>query len=70
MVLAKQKKLRIKFLEDNKIPTVKAYLKAITKHTKVIAVSAASNILGNEIDYVQLVKAIKKKRMSRLTHVF
>lgn len=62
MVLAKQKKLRIKFLEDDKIPTVKSYLSAITKHTKVIAISAASNILGNEFDYVSLTKKVKAKR--------
>lgn len=60
MVLAKRKKLKIKFLDNNKIPTVDAYLKAITKHTKVIAVSAASNILGNEFDYITLTKKAKK----------
>lgn len=62
MVLAKQKKLRIKFLEDNKVPTVNAYLKAVTKRTKVIAVSGASNILGNQFDYVSLTKKVKAKR--------
>ncbi len=62
IALEKQHKLRIKFLDGNKLPTVDAYLKAITKKTKVIAVSAASNIIGNQFDYISLTKKVKAKR--------
>lgn len=58
--LAKQGYFKLKFIEGDKVPTAETYLKAITKKTKVITFATSSNILGNDIDYVTLVKKAKK----------
>ncbi|MBQ0045727.1 MAG: aminotransferase class V-fold PLP-dependent enzyme [Mycoplasma sp.] len=58
--LAKQGCFKLKYVDEGKIPTAESYLKAITRNTKVIAFAGSSNILGNNIDYVTLVKQAKK----------
>lgn len=58
--LAKQGYFKLKYLEAGKIPTTNDYLRAITKKTKVIAFAGSSNIMGNNIDYLTLVKKAKK----------
>lgn len=58
--LAKQGCFKLRYIDEGKVPTASDYLKAITKKTKVIAFAASSNILGNNIDYVTLVKKAKK----------
>jgi len=62
IILNKEKKITLKYLEGNKLPTVNDFVKAITKKTKVISVAAASNIMGNHFDYVTLCKKVKKIR--------
>lgn len=51
--------IKIKFVAKNKIPQEKDILAAITKKTKIIALSLASNVYGNIIDYKKIVKKIK-----------
>lgn len=58
--LAKQGRFKIKYVDEGKIPTTQSYLKAITRNTKIIAFAGSSNIVGNNIDYVTLVKKAKK----------
>ncbi|XQP55555.1 MAG: aminotransferase class V-fold PLP-dependent enzyme [Mycoplasmoidaceae bacterium] len=57
--LAKQGCFKLKYIDEGKIPTAQMYLKAITKKTKVITFAGSSNILGNDIDYITLVKKAK-----------
>lgn len=58
--LAKQGCFKLKYLPEDTVPTAEAYLKAITRKTKVITFAGSSNILGNNIDYKTLVTKAKK----------
>ncbi len=58
--LAKLGYFKLKYLPEDIVPTAQTYLKAITKNTKIVTFAASSNILGNNIDYVTLVKKAKK----------
>lgn len=58
--LAKLGCFKLKYLPQDVIPTTQTYLKAITKKTKIVTFAASSNILGNNIDYVTLVKKAKQ----------
>jgi len=62
IVLNRDKKINLKFLPKNDVPTVQDFLDAITPNTKVISVAAASNILGNQFDYFNLTQKVKKIR--------
>lgn len=57
--LAKQGCFKLKYLPQDIVPTAQTYLKAITKKTKVITFAGSSNILGNNFDYLTLVKKAK-----------
>ena len=58
--LAKLGYFKLKYLPEDIVPTAQTYLKAITKKTKIVTFAASSNILGNNIDYVTLVKKARK----------
>lgn len=58
--LAKQGCFKIKYLPEDVVPTAETYLNAISKDTKIITFATSSNIIGNDIDYVKLVKQAKK----------
>lgn len=58
--LAKQGCFKLRYIDEGQVPTAQMYLKSITKKTKVITFAGSSNILGNDIDYVTLVKKAKK----------
>lgn len=57
--LAKQGCFKLKYIDEDKVPTAEMYLKAITKKTKIITFATSSNILGNDVDYVTLAKKAK-----------
>ena len=58
--LAKQGCFKLKYVAEGKTPTADDFIKAITKKTKIITFAGSSNILGNDIDYLTLVKKAKR----------
>ena len=60
MMLAKKHKIKLKYLCNNTIPTNQDFLQAISKKTKVVTFAVSSNIMGNIIDYKELIPKIKK----------
>lgn len=58
--LARQGKFKLKYLPQDIVPTAQTFLKSITKKTRILAFAGSSNIIGNDIDYVTLVKRAKK----------
>lgn len=50
----------IKFVNMNKQFDDEAIIKAITKNTKIVALTLASNVYGNTVDYLTLCTKIKK----------
>lgn len=62
IVLAKEKKIKLKYLNTKSIPNENDYINGIANKTKVVTFAATSNIMGNAIDYFNLTKKIKQKK--------
>jgi cysteine desulfurase/selenocysteine lyase len=56
IVLEKQKKIRIKYVNNDSIPTINDYINNITKKTRIVLITLVSNFFGNEIDVITLIK--------------